>query len=248
MIWTIYTITNVANGKKYVGLTTKFKHRMQQHCVPVMAYRCILSNAIQKYGKESFEFLPYASCKTLDDANFTERLLIRELNTRTPFGYNISEGGGGSIGVKNSPETRRKKSIASSGRACSPEQRLKISIANTGKKRTPEVCALYSRVQKARKVKLSPDAKEKFLGYRHLATTAEANEKRKRSLKGRTSYAFMLRANRKNTGTIPYEVLRARALKNFSGIKQSPEQIAKRVASRLATIERKSFYARCVYI
>jgi len=55
----IYTITNLINGKMYVGLTINPKSRKKDHFVLLKAnkhYNSYLQNAVNKYGIENFEF------------------------------------------------------------------------------------------------------------------------------------------------------------------------------------------------
>ena len=56
---------------------------------------------------------------------------------RTGILYNFTDGGEGASGVKDSEETRKKKSQSHKGRKKSPEHRANIGKANTGKKRGP---------------------------------------------------------------------------------------------------------------
>lgn len=49
--------------------------------------------------------------------------------------YNFTDGGEGASGVKNSEETRKKKSRSHKGKKKSPTHRANIARANTGKKR-----------------------------------------------------------------------------------------------------------------
>lgn len=51
--------------------------------------------------------------------------------------YNFTDGGEGASGVKQSEETRRRKSLSHQGKKKSSEHRANIGKANTGKKRGP---------------------------------------------------------------------------------------------------------------
>jgi len=73
-----------------------------------------------------------------DEAFQVERDTILEMRY---FGYplcNMTEGGEGASGVKQSEETKLKRSLALKGKKRSEETILKIAKANTGKKKTPE--------------------------------------------------------------------------------------------------------------
>ena len=66
----IYKITNLINGKVYIGQTTRtLEERMNEH------YRksdIVVDKAIQKYGRENF------STEVVDDADSIEELNEKE--------------------------------------------------------------------------------------------------------------------------------------------------------------------------
>ena len=91
---------------------------------------------------------------------------IRELNSKAPNGYNLTDGGDGGRGLSPSAETRQKLSAALKGRPAhnkgvkhTAEARAKMSAAqkaignrppnHTGKKRTPKTLARMSVAAKA---------------------------------------------------------------------------------------------------
>ena len=96
-----------------------------------------LFHAIQKYGKEAFNFNVIEQCVTLDQLNEREIHWIKELNTLSPNGYNLQEGGRNGF---PSEETRKKMGAWQVGRTISPETRLKI--AETSKKRIVDPIAI----------------------------------------------------------------------------------------------------------
>ena len=58
----IYQIQHVESGKRYIGQTiSKVKYRWHRHCKPDGGCQK-LSRAIQKYGKEAFEFTVLELC------------------------------------------------------------------------------------------------------------------------------------------------------------------------------------------
>lgn len=89
----IYLITNLINGKQYVGKTKyTLSHRFSQHC-NCKWYNTYIHNAIQKYGKENFKIEQI--CVT-DDEHWKEleTFYIKFYHTHyTEGGYNISWGG-----------------------------------------------------------------------------------------------------------------------------------------------------------
>lgn len=101
----IYVMENKINGKKYVGQTNNFRLRMNGHRSDAKnknshSYNSPLSNAIRKYGWESFN--NYIIETFEDDVDFSivddrEKFFIDSLNTLTKnnHGYNICLGGQG---------------------------------------------------------------------------------------------------------------------------------------------------------
>lgn len=91
----IYLITNLINGKQYVGKTQRgYLIRFKQHCE---AYnngnRTYISRAINKYGKENFKVELIKQVED-DSWEYWENYYIKYYNTHyTVGGYNITWGG-----------------------------------------------------------------------------------------------------------------------------------------------------------
>lgn len=105
----IYKFTS-PSGKSYVGQTNDYARRMQQH-KSTKACRG-LSNAIAKYGWESFKVEILKDGLTLEEANHWEVFYIKQEKTISPFGYNLNTGG---ANATPSEETRKKIGAASRG-------------------------------------------------------------------------------------------------------------------------------------
>lgn len=155
----IYRITNKVNGKCYVGQTIQgLEKRWRGHCKASKHGTTYLSNAIQKYGSESFavELLEETTTEHLNDR---ERYWIAKLKPA----YNMTEGGEGGI---PSDEVRDKLRAAKLGKSLSIEHRAKMSAShsgeknsmygkrgsdnpNFGRKNTPETIAKMSAARKA---------------------------------------------------------------------------------------------------
>ena len=90
----IYCITNLKNGKRYVGQSINIKTRWSAHrCQYLRNLKYIIGRAIAKHGLEnfSFEVLEYCSEEMLDDR---ERYYIAEYKTMyNQNGYNLEHGG-----------------------------------------------------------------------------------------------------------------------------------------------------------
>ena len=110
-------LKNKINGKIYVGQTIRsIEERFKKH--KQKDSRCVaLYSAIKLYGWENFK-KDWYECPD-EDLNFDEELLVREMRTLSPEGYNLREGGG------------------SNGKM-SEESKQKIKEGNKGKKRSEE--------------------------------------------------------------------------------------------------------------
>lgn len=92
----IYKITNLINGKVYIGQTKDPKRRRQEHfglanSIIKEEENKILYKAMQKYGVENFTF------EIIEDKieNYNERecYWIRFYHSKVPNGYNMTDGG-----------------------------------------------------------------------------------------------------------------------------------------------------------
>ena len=141
----IYKATNKTNGKAYIGQTTKsLECRISAHMREARIgkrSKSAFHNALLKYGLDSFEIEVIETCDTIDHLNERERHWIAVLNTISPNGYNIEEGGKHFLmseatkaklrGQKRSEQTRR--IISQINRNRSPEWNKKISEATKGR-------------------------------------------------------------------------------------------------------------------
>ena len=86
----IYKITNLTNGKVYVG-QTKFsvEKRFKEHSKA----DSLIGRAIRKYGIENFKTEILETCRTFIELNEREIFWIKKLNCKVPNGYNIADGG-----------------------------------------------------------------------------------------------------------------------------------------------------------
>jgi group I intron endonuclease len=106
----IYILTSIS-GKKYVGQTIRtVEQRFKEHQRSDSGCR-VLRNAIQLYGWEVFE-KEYFEWVDNWDLDYIEMILVEQLETLSPNGYNLKEGGGNR---KFSEETKQLMSINNKG-------------------------------------------------------------------------------------------------------------------------------------
>lgn len=131
----LYTITNILENKIYIGQTITPRARWLNHkgqCRKNKPTQYI-HRAMIKYGVENFIFEVIATCRTQEDANETEIILIKQYDSQNKdYGYNIECGGNTS---PRSPETieRFKATVAMWSNEKKAEISKKIGDGNRGK-------------------------------------------------------------------------------------------------------------------
>lgn len=92
----LYRITNLLNNKVYIGQSDNVSRRWAYHKNQATKEKPVqyINRAMRKYGVDNFSFEVIASCRTQDDADETEILLILQYDSRNKNkGYNIKPGG-----------------------------------------------------------------------------------------------------------------------------------------------------------
>lgn len=95
----VYLITCTVNGKQYVGKAADPERRWYQHRQKDRrsAHRP-LYRAMRKYGTAAFTAEVLSWHQTAPEAFATEIETIARLRTKTPYGYNLTDGGEGASG------------------------------------------------------------------------------------------------------------------------------------------------------
>lgn len=88
----IYKITNLINGKIYIGQSINIERRFSEHC---HKNEILIDKEIQKIGKNFFTFEIIEECPLLELDN-REIYWIKYYNSIFPNGYNCTEGGNSS--------------------------------------------------------------------------------------------------------------------------------------------------------
>lgn len=177
--WTdvgIYKITNLITGMSYIGQSRHLNSRLTTH--KNGRGEQLISKSIRKHGSDNFIFEILEECD-IESLNEKEQKWVAEFNCMAPNGYNLTSGGGQLTIV--SEETKRKMSVAQTGRIIPDSAREKLSLINTGKTHTEET-----------KQKIS-------VGCKNMSP--ESKQKRKDSLIGRpVSNDTRLKISKSNTG------------------------------------------------
>jgi group I intron endonuclease len=127
----IYKLINLQSNNIYVGQTIDYVGRRYAHYNSLKKNKHSnehLQNAYNKYGKENFVFEILLYCEPFELTRY-EQFFVDTLHPE----YNICrECVNSSKGVKQSEQTKKKKSIKLKGRVCSEETKKKLSEAKKG--------------------------------------------------------------------------------------------------------------------
>ena len=140
----IYKTTNLINGKIYIGLSTK----TVEESIGYYGSGKLISKALKKWGKENFTKEIIES--GIDDYETLCKLEIYYIEYYNSIneGYNITRGGGGTIGHKHTKEAKQKISNYLSNQ---PKEVLeKRASSNTGKVRSEDVKRRTSQSMKGK--------------------------------------------------------------------------------------------------
>ena len=146
----VYRITNKINGSMYIGQTYReLGLRKSEHKYDASTgLNYPLYNAMNKYGFDNFVFEVVATAETVEELNDLEQYYIEHFNTLKPNGYNLGRGG---QNKKMTEETKKKMSVAHTGKVLTEEHRKNSILAHTGMKRTEESKKRMSDAQMGKK-------------------------------------------------------------------------------------------------
>lgn len=134
----IYLITNIINGKQYVGQTMRsIEERWEGHVNSVLKIEKMSNNslaqAILDHGEPAFSLKQIDTAATYSELNKLERYWIKKLNTIAPNGYNLNRGGSGvSKGQPVTIDGVNYRSISDAARGYSFEDRLVLDRVRRG--------------------------------------------------------------------------------------------------------------------
>lgn len=173
----IYKITNLINGKIYIGQTIqKFSKRIKDYKGDYKRYNYGIHAAIRKYGFDNFKFEILHTPK-IDKLDFYERYLILKLKANDrEFGYNIADGGNSNRVV--SEETKLKIKLTRS-KLPKPNQHIKgksLSEKHREALKVPKTLTNLQRKQNSERISLLH--KGKNLKQEHKDKIAESHKKK----------------------------------------------------------------------
>ena len=152
----IYKLTNLKNGKVYIGQSSDIKQRWE-HYKSLDRKSCndYFYKALKKYGPKGFSFEVLKEFKP-DTPNLKEFLDLYETtyiqvydSTNRTLGYNFQSGGGVSRGWHHSEETRKRISQRKR-EEMNDSTRDKIRIAKTGTRACADTKRRISESMKAK--------------------------------------------------------------------------------------------------
>jgi len=111
VVYSIYSITNTTNGMCYVGMSKNIARRWEYHCANKQSEQSLLNKDIQAIGVDNFEFKHIMDCFQRADAAKLEAFFIKDLNSKYPSGYNLTDGGLGSTGRINYNKNSRDRRV-----------------------------------------------------------------------------------------------------------------------------------------
>ncbi len=237
----VYCVVNDINGKLYIGKTEKtVAWRFQQHVKDALAekkkrhYISVLHRAIRKRGPNAFSVIVLATAATPEELCKLERHFIRVLKTRTPRGYNLTDGGDGAPGWKATEEILQKFSLASIEMWKTPGYREKNIAAQKARWQDPDKHARQSQIMKKRlqppeiRVKMRNAAKLRWEEPNHRVNVSSAMKECWQDPKHRAKISSVIKERWQDP---EYRARQAAATKRRW---EDPEYRAKRSAGRRA--------------
>lgn len=131
-MYRLYLVTNLRNGKKYVGITKySLRRRWLQHQQAARnpnAYGGMMQ-AIRKYGAEAFTIEQIGQSDDWEVLRRMEQEAIQTYNTYAPHGqgYNLTLGGDGTLGAPVSDAERQRRAERARGKRRTLESRQRQS-------------------------------------------------------------------------------------------------------------------------
>jgi group I intron endonuclease len=151
------------SGKIYIGQTCQ-SHKQRWRSGKGYKNNQYLCKAMDKYGWDNFKHEIITTDLTKKEADWVEKYLIAYYHSNEEdFGYNLTKGGEGCIGFKQTNEVKERISKANKGRKRTEEQKEKYRKSHIGLKASEDAKKKMSESRK--KWLLNPDNRKKCANY-----------------------------------------------------------------------------------
>ena len=133
----VYLVENTVNRKCYIGKTIgTLEHRKRCHYTDSKHRNTnvVFYNALRKYGRKDFVWIKLYESDNNEKLIEKEIYFIKKYKTKSPHGYNLTNGGDGTVGYIYSKASKKKMSKAQKGKIHphSEETKRKISESHKG--------------------------------------------------------------------------------------------------------------------
>lgn len=257
-------------GKSANGLESrKREHLKDMKNGSKLVFHC----ALRKYGLAVFRWKMLLTSDDPDDLCSLERALISILKTKAPNGYNLTDGGDGQRGWNPSNETRekirafligrkqptrkpehcRKLSLALRGKPKSDLHRQRLSDARRGRKFGTLSEATRQKIGIANTGRICTEAAKAKIKAANIGRKASIETRKKmpasqirrfQSVKEREAVRQRMYGNTHAQGYKHTAEAKEKISKTHSGHKQSPEHVARKVASYKEACQKRRLLAR----
>lgn len=204
-MYAIYIITCTVNAKQYVGIAADLERRWKRHRNANEGQ--YIHRAIKKYGVDAFVFTHVADAFDAESAKMIERMLISEHNSKMPHGYNMTDGGDGTMGMAKTEEHKQKLKDSNKTAYKNKELRAKVGEA----------------ISKAKKGQPSPK-KGVPSGRKGIAHSPEHAAKIKESLNTSESKAKRSEASKKALSDPQWKAEQSARLKAIWAIRKAQKE------------------------
>lgn len=191
----VYKITNIINGKVYIGQSINIKARWKDHVNALNrqdSHSILLQRAWDKYKEENFTFEILELCP--EDMLDKIEMKYIELYDARNNGYNIESGGNSNKHL--SDDTKQKIREACLGRQHSDDTKQKMSKSRTGKNN-----GMYGKNHSEESKRKMSESKKGKPGH---PSSEKQKEAARRSNTGKTvSKETRIKISKANKGNIP---------------------------------------------
>ena len=218
--YSVYKHTS-PQGKVYIGITNQNPPSNRWKGGDGYYHNQYFENAIKKNGWDNFKHEILHTGMTANEAMEKEIELIKFYKSNNKkYGYNLSTGGGGRVGVKHTEETKKKMSEAATGRKKSKEHRINLSKANIERFKDPEQRKKLGDIRRGKK--LTPEQRKKLSEIR-IGYKFSEEAKRKMSLAALESWDIERKLNARKP--VNQYDLQGNYIQSFTGVREAGETL-----------------------